>query len=87
MQVLAPIRIGDGEYLPPYHLDVHARWLHWLAMKADSEWENSQPLSFPKRRIRGRMYGGVGGEVSNGLPYPMCARKRYVLETSGHTVR
>ena len=28
-------------------------------------------LSMPNRRIRGRMYGGVGGEVSNGLPYPM----------------
>ena len=28
-------------------------------------------LSMPNRRIRGRMYGGVGGEVSDGLPYPM----------------
>lgn len=28
-------------------------------------------LSMPNRRIRGRMYGGVGGEVSNGLPYPI----------------
>lgn len=28
-------------------------------------------LNMPNRRIRGRMYGGVGGEVSNGLPYPI----------------
>ena len=30
-------------------------------------------LNMPNRRIRGRMYGGVGGEVSNGLPYPIHA--------------
>ena len=36
-------------------------------------------LSMPNRRIRGRMYGGVGGEVSNGLPYPKpCQKQLYV---------
>ena len=36
-------------------------------------------LSMPNRRIRGRMYGGVGGEVSNGLPYPMPDRLVFVV--------
>ena len=33
----------------------------------------------PNRRIRTRMYGGVGGALSDGRPYPDVCRVRHVF--------